>query len=70
MKRIVFLVFITFIDIEFTHYALRSCPNCVGTVSETSAPFFSDECYQDSSLDGLDTQQTTTEALLNERKKS
>ena len=24
----------------------NACPNCIGTVDEDSAPFFSDECYQ------------------------
>lgn len=67
MKRLLLLVFLMLIDIECTHYSLQSCPTCVGNAHDVSAPFFSDECYQDSALtnfSSFDMQETNTSSLL------
>lgn len=45
--------------------SLQPCPRCIGKVSQTSAPFFTEECYQNAPL-SLDQHTTSTETLSHE----
>ncbi|MGE0206512.1 MAG: hypothetical protein AB7R69_01560 [Candidatus Babeliales bacterium] len=64
MKKLLFIMMLTLLDIECLHYPLQSCPTCVGNALESRMPFFTDECYQELDLKDNDFKQTGTNLLF------